>query len=273
MDLRIVEKADLERVADKIRSHTGSEEAIMFPDGFEAGVDEVYIKGNFDEQNAFWDRYQNYGNRRIYHRAFNNSGFFGWGDEIFKPKYDIICEGDCSFAFYAWEKETTHTNIGAILKKQGVILDTSKAKSIDKFFAYGSCIIGELPTISCESAGSNTTSVFRNTQVKTIEKVIVTNDTNYFEWFMYCDKLENIVFDGVIAKNGLNTQWSTKLSKDSCISIINALSTVTSNLTVTFSNVAVNKAFETASGANDGSTSAEWLALIATRSNWTIALA
>ena len=42
--------------------------------------------------------------------------------------------------------------------------------------------------------------------------------------------------------------------------------------TVTFSQTAVNKAFETNEGANDGSTSTAWRELIATRPNWTFAL-
>jgi hypothetical protein len=78
--------------------------------------------------------------------------------------------------------------------------------------------------------------------------------------------LENIRVRGRIVKS-TNFQWSTKLSKDSIISIINALSTTTSGLSITLSKVAVNKAFETSEGANDGSTSAEWLNLIATRPN------
>jgi hypothetical protein len=34
---------------------------------------------------------------------------------------------------------------------------------------------------------------------------------------------------------------------------------------------AVNKAFETSEGANDGKTSTEWETLIGTKTNWTIA--
>ena len=236
-------------------------------------VPKVYEAGKDAEWSAFWDRFQQYGNRRRYSRGFSNSGFYGWSDEIFKPKYDIICEGDCSYCFYAWENETIPTDIGAILKKQGVTLDTSKATSLENFFAYGTRIIGELPVISCESATEYTSGLFRSVNVTTIEKVIVTEKTNYNGWFLYSNNLENIVFEGVIANNGLNLASPSKLSKESIISIINALSTTTSGLSVTFSNTAVNKAFETSNGAKDGSTSAEWLALVGTRPNWTIALA
>jgi hypothetical protein len=54
--------------------------------------------------------------------------------------------------------------------------------------------------------------------------------------------------------------------------IVNALSTTTTGLFVTLRKDAVNKAFETSEGAMDGSTSDEWLALAATKANWTISL-
>lgn len=63
-----------------------------------------------------------------------------------------------------------------------------------------------------------------------------------------------------------------KLSKPSITSIINCLSTTTSGLTVTLSKTAVNNAFETSEGVADGSTSQEWLNLVATKTNWTISL-
>ena len=101
-------------------------------------------------------------------------------------------------------------------------------------------------------------------------KVNVTGSANAFT---ECKNLEHIIFDGVMAGTGLNMKWSTKLDKESITSVINALSTTTTGLTVTLSKTAVDNAFATAEGAADGSTSAEWLALVATRSNWTIALA
>jgi hypothetical protein len=66
----------------------------------------------------------------------------------------------------------------------------------------------------------------------------------------------------VIGQKNFNVHWSPKLSKASIESIINALSSTTSGLTVTISKTAKEAAF----------TSAEWSALIATKSNWTISL-
>ena len=78
---------------------------------------------------------------------------------------------------------------------------------------------------------------------------------------MGCIELRNITFSGTIGKD-IDFQKSTKLTKASIESIINALSSTASGVTVTFSQIAVNNAFSTD----------EWNALIATKPNWTISL-
>ena len=85
------------------------------------------------------------------------------------------------------------------------------------------------------------------------------------------ENLENIIFEGEIGKE-IDIQHSHKLTKASITSIINALSSTTSGLSVTLSKTAVNTAFETSTGANNGSISTEWSALVATKTNWTINL-
>ena len=90
--------------------------------------------------------------------------------------------------------------------------------------------------------------------------------------FQNLKALEDLTVTGVIGGDGFNVQWSTLLSKASITSIINALSSTTTGLTVTLSLAAVNKAFETSTGANNGSTSTAWTTLIATKTNWTISL-
>jgi hypothetical protein len=75
----------------------------------------------------------------------------------------------------------------------------------------------------------------------------------------------------VIAAN-IEFAQSKNLTRASIESIVNALSTTTSGKTVTFSRAAVNKAYETSEGANDGADSPEWYSLIDTRSNWTFNL-
>lgn len=69
-----------------------------------------------------------------------------------------------------------------------------------------------------------------------------------------------------------NTITSPYLSADSIRSIVGGLNSEVTGQTLTIPRNAVKKAFETSEGANDGDTSAEWLALKDTKPNWTITL-
>jgi hypothetical protein len=104
------------------------------------------------------------------------------------------------------------------------------------------------------------------------QPLLVDENTKHGGGFESLYGLKEVRFNGTIGQNGLNFQWSTKLSKASIESVITALSPNTSGLSVTLSKTAVNAAFETSVGAKDGSASAEWATLIATKQNWTINL-
>jgi len=119
---------------------------------------------------------------------------------------------------------------------------------------------------------ANASSVFEgSTRLQTIVKLVLSESVTFVNWFRSCFALVNLTIEGTIGQNGLNLSWSP-LSKASLISVINALSSTTTGLAVTLRLSAVNVAFETSEGANDGSISEEWLALAATKSNWTINL-
>ena len=87
-----------------------------------------------------------------------------------------------------------------------------------------------------------------------------------------CPKLREIRFSGILSRNFGFDATVVELSKDSIESIMNCLSADATDQTLTLPLTAVNTAFETSEGAADGSTSAEWLALVAAHSNWTISL-
>jgi hypothetical protein len=214
---------------------------------------------------AFWDAYQDNGNRTHYNTAFAG---YGWTDETFKPKYDIK-PTDANRLF----SHTAITDLKAALEKAGVVFDLSKATSAVYLFESGS--LTHIPEINTTSLSDLQYFIYSVINLVTVDKVILKNDgsqTFGAQSFGTLLNLEEIRFEGVIGKNGFNMNRSTKLSKASITSIINALSTTTSGLTVTLSKVAVNTAFETSAGANNGEQSAEWLALKATKSNWEISL-
>lgn len=84
--------------------------------------------------------------------------------------------------------------------------------------------------------------------------------------------LREIRFAGKFAENWNFGDSPKQLSKDSIQNIMSCLSAAATGKTLTIPVAAVNSAFETSDGAADGSTSAEWLALVEAHSNWTISL-
>jgi hypothetical protein len=222
--------------------------------------------GGDNYYDTFWDSYQNFGKRTNYGNAFAGNG---WNTDTLKPKYPIVPTN-------AYMLFRTCTFAGDLT--ECLSLDLSHAENTQYMFTQARNItrIGVVDVRgSTETLPLDTTFQYC-TSLVTIDKIFPKNGTRGAfnnATFHECTGLVNLTIEeNSIASNGLNLQWSTKLSKASILSVINALSTTTSGLTVTFSKAAVDKAFETASGANNGSASEEWLALRATRSNWTISL-
>lgn len=89
--------------------------------------------------------------------------------------------------------------------------------------------------------------------------------------FNYCQALKEVRFKGAVKVN-LQLKESKKLSKASILSIFDCLADDVSDKALSLSLDAVNTAFETSSGAADGSASAEWTALVESKPNWTISL-
>ena len=207
----------------------------------QGGYTEGFDAGRQAEYDAFWDVFQGYGNRRYYNQTFYNStkAGQGWTDETFNPKYPIVTDTGYNnniFAYCSFTDTKVEIDLSASASAQGGFLFCTMLKTIRKV---------TLPT----DENANLTNIFYR-----------------------CDSLENIVFGGEIVQTGISFQWSTNLSRESITNIINALSLNVADKTMTFSKTAVNKAFETSEGANDGNTSAEWLNLIATKPGWTISL-
>lgn len=223
-----------------------------------ADYDAVYEAGKKSQYDAFWDDFQDFGNRKSYLYAFR-----AWTDKLFCPKYDIIC-GETARGMFASCKIT---DLKGNLEKCGVTLDTSGATSMVEILAYSKNLT-RVPTISGASASEIQYLFCNDYALIEVEKLILKADGSQSlnAAFARCDELVTLIIEGVIGKSDLDLHWSTKLSKASITSVINALSTTTSGLSVTLSKTAVNTAF--------GSTeSAEWKSLIATKSNWTISLA
>ena len=220
-------------------------------------VGEVYNSGRKAENEAFWDAYQQNGNRTEYNYAFAN---YLWTKETFRPKYNIAP----TVANYMFQFNAIGGDLVEILEDLGIVLDFSNTTGMTNVFAGSKFTrIGEIDTRSI----SGLTSCFANaTLLETIDKLKVREALRFATTFAGCTNLKNLTIEGTIAQNGFDVSSCTKLSKASIESIINALSTTTNDLTVTLSKTAVDNAFEGGSGGG------EFHYLIDSKENWTISL-
>lgn len=231
----------------------------VYAAGFEKGqsqggggsYDQGYADGQKAEYDAFWDMFQENGNRTDYRYAF---AYTKWNDDNFNPKYPLKFVGDATYAFVATE---------FVWADKVLRVDLSKATNLfftfrnNKFTRLGKC------DLSSATATSGTFSLLPN--LVEIEEIVshanLPWQSNTFEG---TTNLESVTFSGVIGQNGLHLNYSKKLNRESIESIINALSPTTSGLSITLSKTAVINAF--------GNLDDEWSTVQGSKLNWTINL-
>jgi hypothetical protein len=202
--------------------------------GLEQGRAEGIEQGKQAERVAFWNGFQNNGGTANYYLAFAYGKFT---DENYNPIHPIRCSNGST------------PGMQMFYNSPG-ITDTK---------------------VEIYANNNNLQGAFNSaTGLVTIRKIHVYETTKYTNTFDGANSLINIEFEGVIGQS-ISFQNCINLSKASHTNIMTHIST-TSTLTATFSKSAVNRAFETSKGANDGSTSEEWLALLNAVPNATISL-
>lgn len=230
----------------------------------------VFEAGRTQEWNDFWDGFQSNGTRQNYSYAFRNatSGITGgWNDTTFRPKHNITAS-NLSYCF----QNSGITDLKQILIDCGVTLSfTDSFIASGLYYAFEQSKITHIPELYCPTVSNMQNAFLSCKDLKSIDKITVSSGCSTTGAFRNCTALEEIRIGSVIASTW-NFQWSTKLSKDSITSVINALSDTSSGRTITFSKTAVNNAFKTAEGLSDGSNSSQWATLIGTKPNWTISL-
>ena len=205
------QQEQFKKIADAIREKTGETELIK-PSEFANKIDDVYVAGqnaggggSYDkgfedgkkaEYDAFWDAFQQNGDRTNYYMAFPY-----WEDACYNPKYP----------FGSSEK-------GAI---PNMMFDSAKITDtkVDIFVR-----------------GSTVGSMFRAcSNLKTVKRLVLAETiTNYGNFATNCTSLRNLNVEGVINGN-IDLHWSP-LEKESVESVVRALSDKATGLTVTFNN-------------------------------------
>lgn len=249
------EKLDgaIKATADAIREKTGTSDQIEWDknNGFKDSVEGVFNAGKKAEYEAFWNKVVQW--TFPYNEGTYRFAGSCWNDDTLKPPQKITITKNCNGCFYACKATDIRPYIEFV-----------EVTNFNNAFSYGK--VKKVPHIDVSNlSNSILSSSFANSEVELIEGLTVSELTKFSNTFSNAPYLVHVIFYGTIAQNGLTLSGCERLDKESIVSIINALSTETSGLSVTFAGNAVANAF-------GGTSSSEWLALIGTRSNWTISL-
>lgn len=227
-----IQQEKFKEIADAIREKTNSTDKIK-PSDFAGKVGEVYEAGKKSEYDRYWENLLS----NTIGGAFAYAGS-GWTDETFNPPRGTVIQP--TYAYFMFSG-TSITDLAALCEEREVTLDMSKTTTLNYTFAaypYAHLTkIGEISTLS----SSAMPSTFQNqSRLHTIEKIILKEDgsQSFNLTFSGCSALENVEFEGTIGK-AMDLHWSTKLTHDSLMSIINHLKDGASNtLTLGATNLA-----------------------------------
>lgn len=229
-------------------------------------IDEVYEAGEQSGIAKFWNSITDNGVRNVYGYAFR---YMRFSEELLN--FPIVIKPSISTNMF--HGAVGEVDLAEIEKNGGAKFDFSYSTSLDYVFRdVGFLGVGVIDGSSASNLDRILyCSLKSNSHIKWVEKLIVKETHTFSNSFKYNLALEHIIFEGTIG-NPLDMGDCNKLDKASIESAVNCALNV-NTVSLTFAEEAVNKAFETSEGANDGSTSAEWATLISTKPNCTISLA
>jgi hypothetical protein len=214
--------------------------------------DEVYEAGKKAEYDAFWDS-----QKTNFESAASQASWFaggGWDNTTFDPNFDII---PTKMATGLFRRNAYNGDLVALAERKGIVIDFSKTNDVTYLFYEAS--FTRIGVLDFRNAPNLTAVLGYAYYLQTIDKIILYENNTFNAASFRCPALVEIRVEGTIGQNGLNLQWSTKLSKASFESIVIAYSTTVSGLSCTFSKEAKEAAF----------TDEEWEALRAERPNVT----
>lgn len=248
-------------IAEKLTAVAENQQRV-YDAGYSAG--QQAGGGSDSYYDTFWDTYQQNGERsESYSYAFSGRG---WTDALFNPKYPltgfIIDQANYMFA------DSSISDISH--------LERMKIRSSANYTFFRNEAITHIGEIEFYNKSISVNGFANGAfNLVTIDKLVLADGIKLAnDMFQNCRKLTNITIEGTVDSN-INFQWCTLLSKASIENVISVLYKDAVSKTVTFSRAAVNKAFETSEGANDGSTneSSRWFELVAQKPDgWTYAL-
>ncbi len=207
------------------------------PERIEAVYDEGQIAGQAQGERELWDLLTNNNTRSNTSKLFAQSGF-----EYIRPPYKI-CPTTNEALVLTFSDSKVKKIEAAYFDFSQKTRATYEGGSL--YYTFNHCVeLEEIEDIGLP-VDFYLSSTFKNcTKLKKIAKIRVDENTDYWEPFVNCSALEEVTFEGVIGKNDLNFQWSTKLTKESLDSILSCLKGFqepTETHTITLGNVNLEK--------------------------------
>ena len=229
--------------------------------GYIEGEKAGYVTGEQDGWGTVWDCIQAKGKRTDYQRAFMN-----WRTGEWKPKYDMK-PTNMSYMFYSFAP--SDTSLPDLLNNAGINLDLSGCDVSGQFTSYSS--LTDLGTLDISKGNKSLSLFIYHAALKRLHLKLNPNGHELSGCFTGCTGLTELIIESGYVNKSISVS-PCPLNKASIISVFDALMDSVTGQTVTLKKTAVNKAFETSEGANDGSNSDEWNTLVASKPNWTVSL-
>ena len=209
-----IKDGTLTAVAGRVREKTETT-GLITPEEMPGKVDEVFEAGEQSEWDQFWDEFQGNGERWRYSYGFAGPG---WNDVTFRPKYNMNPSSTAAGMFYM----SNISDLAGILKKYGCSLDLSQASGFTSLFQGAAVTVVPKIDVTGETSGSGNL-FYSATKMETIELIKCTEKTSFLQWFFECYALKNIVIEGTIGANNLDLHWCALLTRESLLSVLNAL--------------------------------------------------
>lgn len=262
----VVDDINLKNTADAIREKTG-DVALIKPPEFAAEIPKVYKAGEDNGLKKAWDT-------KTGGMTSGNAQYWFYSEKIdtgileYPLTYKVTGGADSTFRGSKGE-----VSLLDIERNGGVKLDWSGCISFNLTFQNSQ--ITEFGIVDARGVTGNFNTVFgaasvSSAKLRYIEKLCVNKNIPLDTAFKNAAALVHVIFEGTIGKS-CDIHYSP-LDKESLTSLLICLSDNVTGQTCSVNKAAVNRAFETSEGANDGTTSPEWLALVGAKPNWTVAL-
>lgn len=193
---------------------------------FEVIADEVYEKG----KEYIWEVVQQGGARTDYREAF-----VMWDMDYIHPKYKVTPIAD-----YSGYLTFSNSKIKKIEKEYFDFSQKISTSNIQSgwYYTFSGCnYLEEVEDIGMQAMINYSYTFAWCYNLHTIAIIRTDENTSWGSTFTACSNLQNITIEGVIGKSGFSVKDCKRLTKESLLSILRALSkdsTVASGKSITF---------------------------------------